>query len=134
MKRRGITVTECLLALTVVVAAVALLAQFLSLAASQRRGDEQCRLALAEVANRLEQASILRWDELTGERLEKGPLPAPVQLALRDAKLTAQVTDEPGPARCRRIRVALSWTNAAGIPREPVVLVGWRFRDQEAAP
>lgn len=134
MKRRGLTITESLLALATAGAATALLAQFLVAAASQRRHDEQRRLALSEVANRLEHSSLLSWNELTSARLEQAPLSEAAQGALPSAKLTAQITDESGEIRSRRIRIELTWNDPAGRPVDPVALSRWRFLQLKEEP
>ncbi|HUE73290.1 MAG TPA: type II secretion system protein [Pirellulaceae bacterium] len=132
MNRRGFSLTESVLALAVVSAATVLLAQILFAAANQQRVHEQRRVALAEVANRLEQASIVPWTELSKERLEPSSLSPAAQAVLPGAKLTATVSDESGELRSRRIRIELSWTNAAGERLPPVTLACWRFPDEVA--
>lgn len=133
MRRRGVSIAECVLALTVVMGAAILLAQFLTAAAAHRRADEQRRLALAEVANRMEQAAVLPWEELTADRLERLPLSS-AAASLPAATLTVQVTDEPGGVAARRVRIELSYVNAAGVRVDPLSLVSWRFRAREDLP
>jgi hypothetical protein len=127
MMRKGVTLTESLVALATAGAAAMLLAQFLFVAAKQRRADEQRRLALTEVANRLEQAAVLPWDDLTSQRLEQAPLSEAARAALPSARLTAQITDETAEVPCRRIRVEVSWADTAGRPVTPVGISSWRF-------
>ena len=131
MKKRGLTIVECTLALAITAAATALFAQILVAASAQRRVAEQRRIALVEVANALEKTSLLTWDEITHERLEQLPLSAAAAI-LPEAELAAIVSDEPGPPRGRRIRLELSWTNAAGERQPPVALVRWRFAKEES--
>ena len=131
MTRRGTSMVECTLALAITAVAMALFAQILVAAAAQRRIAEQRRIALTEVANRLEQASLLAWDEITQERLEQLPLSAAAEI-LPEAELAAIVSDEPGTPRGRRIRIELSWTNAAGQRQPPVSLTYWRFGKEDA--
>ena len=131
MKRRGITIVECTLALAITAVAAALFAQILVATAAQRRVAEQRRIALAEVANALEQTSLLAWDEITPQRLEQLPLSSAAEI-LPQAELAAIVSDEPGPPRGRRIRIELSWTNAAGVRQPPMALARWRFAEEEA--
>ncbi|HZL88034.1 MAG TPA: hypothetical protein VFB96_06620 [Pirellulaceae bacterium] len=134
-RRSGSLLTECVLALGVIMVAVVLLAQLMMTAAIQRRLAEQKRLALEEVANRLERAALLPWSRLTADEIESAPLGAPVQRALQEPKLTATVTDEQaGPVAARRIDVQLAWHNAAGMAVEPVTLSAWRFAAQEETP
>lgn len=127
MKRRGFSLTETMLALAVAGAATVLMAQLLITVANQRRVQQQRQVALSEIANRLEQAATLSWDELTQERLEQTPLPPIVQGVLPEAKLTAAVTEDSGEPRSRRILIELSWTNRAGERLPPVGLSAWRF-------
>lgn len=134
MKRRGVTVTESLMALATAGAATALMVQFLAAAAGQRRLDEQRRLALSEVANRLERASLLEFDALSSAQLERDPLSAELQTALPAARLTAEVADEPGEVRGRRIQISLTWNDPGGRPLAPVALSRWRFLPPQEEP
>ena len=130
MKRRGFSITESLLALAVAGAATVLMAQLLTALGNQRRACEQRRVALSEVANRLEQAALVPWDELTQQRLEQTPLPPATSECLPSAMLTASVTEESGAPAGRRIVIELSWVNRAGERLPGVSLAAWRFADE----
>ena len=129
--RIGMTITEILIALVVLSAALAGVAHLVTTASAQRRISEQRRLALAEVANRAERLALLPWDELTAESLQSQALSPELLAALPQAKFTAEVTDEAAPPALRRIRLQVSWTDSVGNAVEPVKLVVWRHREED---
>ncbi len=137
-RRGGTSLLEISLALTMLLAASVLLAQFLAAAAVQRRAGEERRLALQEVSNRMEQAMALPWEGVTADALRNSELGADTKQALGEPQWQVTITDEPaGPETARvtsrRIRLELSWVNQAGMRGEPVTLSAWRFH-QEATP
>jgi len=130
---RGMTLVEMLAALLVLGAAMAALLQLVALAAQQRRGMNERRLALLEVANRAERIALLPWDETNPEKLKGWPPSEDLLAALPTAQCSVTVTDEPGSPRGRRIRLEVLWMNSVRQPVEPVTLTVWRFAE-EAAP
>lgn len=128
--RRGFTITEILVALVIMSAALAGIAHLVSTASAQRRVLEQRRLALAELSNRAERIALLSWDELTAAGIESEPLSSELLAVLPRAKFAAEITDENGPPSLRRIRLQIGWADRVGNAVEPVKLVVWRHREE----
>lgn len=121
------TVLELLVALFVLTTAMAALVQLLTVTAAQRRLLEQRRVALQEVANQAERIALFDWQEVTGEKLTTWQPSADLQAVLPQAKCTGEVKDETEQPASRRIKLAVSWTNTAGQPADPVTITVWRF-------
>jgi prepilin-type N-terminal cleavage/methylation domain-containing protein len=124
--RRGFNLLEMLAAVVVMTALLLILAQFLGTVAQQRRRAARRLLAVEEAANAMEQVAALAYTELTPDRLQSIRLSEQAQRSLPQAKLTVEVSDEPGPPAGKRIAVELSWTNRAGETGKPVRLTTWR--------
>lgn len=132
--RRGVTILEALLALAVLSLTFGLLAQFLAATAQQKRIGEQRRLALQESANALEQVAALSWEDLTTEKLA-AVVPSPALTgAIPHAELKLQVQAEAGPPEAKRVRVEVSWPNAAGVTGEPIGLTAFFYPPPEEQP
>jgi hypothetical protein len=127
-RRHGVTLFELTIAILIVAAAMGSMVQLLAMTAVQRRNLEHRRLALQEVANQAERAALLPWDETAPDRLTAWQPSADLQRVLPAAACTAEVTDEPGPPTSRRIRLLVSWPNAAGQMVDPVALTIWKFQ------
>jgi hypothetical protein len=132
MRRRGVTILEATVALTVVTAAALALAQLVGTAGKQRRTTYARQMALLEVANQAERIALADWDAVTPELLTTWPASEELLEVLPSAKCAAVVTDEVGQAGGRRIRLNVSWMNAAGQEVEPVSLTIWKFREGQA--
>src|SRR5262245_51402802 len=130
---RGMTLVEMLAALIVLGAAMAALLQLVALAAQQRRGMNERRLALLEVANQAERIALLPWGETAPDKLNSWQPSEDLRSVLPAAQCMIAVTDEPGMPRGRRIRLEVGWTNSVQQPALPVTLTVWRFA-AEAAP
>jgi hypothetical protein len=117
----------------VISVAFVLLAQFLTLAAQQRRTSEQRRIALQEAANVLERISALPAEELTTDRLANWQPSAELARELPQAKLQISLAPEAGPPRGQKVRVEVAWPNAAGELNAPIGLTAYRYA-REAQP
>jgi hypothetical protein len=127
------TLVEVTVSLMVLGVALAALLQLLSLAGRQRRGLEERRIALQEVANQAERIALLPWSETAPGKLTSWQPSAELLEVLPAAQCAIAVSPEDGAPEGHRIRLEIGWTNAAGQPVEPVELTIWRFRP-EAAP
>jgi prepilin-type N-terminal cleavage/methylation domain-containing protein len=132
--RRGFTVIEVSLALAVLLAASILLTQFLVASSQQRKLADQRRLALEELSNRLERVMAAKWEDANVAAIEGQELSQAVQENLPAAKLTADITDEPGGSTSgKRVRLEISWEQH-GQRVSPIGLAGWKFPPREARP
>jgi Tfp pilus assembly protein PilV len=130
--RRGSTVTEALVALMIVTAAVGGLGHLMSASAQQRRAGEARRLALQELANQAERVAALSWDETAPETF-KTWTPSPTLAAGALApQCHVEVADEAGPPVSRRVVLSVAWNAAGGQAVEPVTLTVWKFQEGEA--
>lgn len=131
-RRRGVTILETMVALTVVTAAAFALAQLVATAGKQRRTTYARQMALLEVANQAERIALADWNDVTSGTLTTWPASDELLEVLPSAKCAAVVTDEVGPPGGRRIRLSVSWMNSAGQEVEPVSLTIWKFREGQA--
>ena len=132
--RRGTTVLEASLAIVVLMGAAVLLAQLLVATSQQRKANDERRLALEELSNRMERILSAKWQDVDAAAIEKEPLARESAEKLPGAKLTASVADEPGPAGGKRVRLAISWENRAGQRVTPIGITAWKHRRQEVLP
>ena len=127
LRRRGVTLFELMVALFILTTAMAAIVQLVAVTASQRRTIEQRRVALQEVANQAERIALLPWEETARDKLTTWRPSADLTSALPQAACTAEVSDEPGMPRARRIRLLVAWPNAAGQLVDPVAVTIWKF-------
>jgi hypothetical protein len=128
--RPGVTLFELMVALFILTTAMAAIVQLTAVTAGQRRTIEQRRIALQEVANRAERIALLPWEKTAPEKLTTWQSSADLTAALPQATCTAEVSDEPGMPRARRIRLLVSWPNAAGQLVDPVAVTIWKFAEE----
>lgn len=139
VETRGIILVEAVVALVVLLVAMATLAQLLSQAAQQRRLSEQRRLALEEVANQAERLALIAWEDATPENLTTWQPSDALLTVIPRPTCRMNVGDEPGELAARRIRLSVTWNDAAGQAGAPVELTIWKFasttrRGEEARP
>ncbi len=127
--RRGMTISELLVALFILTTAMAAMVQLLAVSAGQRRMIEQRRIALQEVANQAERVALLSWDEAAPDKLTSWQPSAELSAAMPQATCTAEATDEAGPPQARKIRLSVNWPNAGGQMREPIAVTVWKFAE-----
>src|SRR5262245_11918968 len=125
--RRGMTVLELTISLFVLTTAMLAIVQLFSATAAQRRTLEKRRMALEAVANQAERIARLSWDETAPDRLTAWEAPAELLAVLPGAKCTADVSEETGAPKARRIRLQVSWTDSMGQPVEPAAVTIWKF-------
>jgi prepilin-type N-terminal cleavage/methylation domain-containing protein len=132
--RRGLSLIELTVALIILGVALVAVAQTVTMAARLRREIHRRRVATQEAANALERLVALPWRQLDEPALDDLELSPTGEEVLPDGKLSAEVENVAGPPVGRRIRVAVTWKNAAGETDGAVRLVGWSFHDREAKP
>jgi type II secretory pathway pseudopilin PulG len=138
-QRRGATMIELTVAIVVLMAAVIVSAQSLTLVAAQRRIAERQAVAREAAANALESAMALSWSETTVERLAAIELPADARDVLPDAQLQVTLvpaTDLPtgNAPREMQIRVLMTPDATGRAASRPVQLTAWKFARAEPQP
>lgn len=108
--------------------------QLVALIARQQRTHQRRALAALEAGNLMELVMSWHWDDLTPERLTALRLPDGSREWLPGAQLRVQAATEGSGGECRRIEVQVDWRHEARRFGEPVRLVAWRYRNQEAGP
>ena len=129
--RRGMTISELMVALFIMTTAMVAIVQLLAAAAGQRRTIEQRRVALAEVANEAERAALISWDDSAPDKLTTWQPSAELKATLPQATCTAEVTEEAGTPAARRIRLSVAWPNAVGQMGDPVAVSLWKFQEEK---
>src|SRR5437773_8036558 len=127
--RRGMTITELMVALFIMTTAMAAIVQLLAVTAGQRRTIEQRRVALQEVANQAERVTLLSWEATAPDQLTTWQPSPELTAALPQATCTAGVNEEAGPPQSRRVRLSVTWPDAAGQMREPIAVTIWKFAE-----
>jgi prepilin-type N-terminal cleavage/methylation domain-containing protein len=130
---RAFTLTEMLVSLIVLGAAIAALLQLVAVGGQQRRRLAERRVALQEVANQAERIALLPWADTAPDKLVQWQPSADLAAVLPAATCQIAVSDEAGLPSTRKIRLEVGWANAAGQSVEPVSLTVWRIAP-EAAP
>lgn len=132
--RPAFTITESLVALALLGAAAALMAQTLGGVAQQRRAADQHSLAMQEAANVMEQLFAVPYAELTPERAAGLSLSELARHQLPGARLevaVASVAEEPA---AKEVRVALRWHDRSGQYGAPLQLTAWRHQTKRSGP
>jgi prepilin-type N-terminal cleavage/methylation domain-containing protein len=119
-RRRGFTLLELMLALTLLGLFAALLSPLLMASARERRVAIQEQLALQLAANQLERATLSPW--MPTPTLVEVPVPPELARWLPDVKQTVAVTTEDHGTR---VVVMIIWQSRPGVTHRPVVLEGW---------
>jgi Tfp pilus assembly protein PilV len=131
-RRRGATLQEAIIAVTITIAVITGIAQLCAVAAVQRRVAEQRTLATWEAGNLMEDLVSRPWSEMTPEKLAAAELSDACRQNLPEAKARVEATPEGDGGEVVRLNVQIDWQNAAGQRVKPVRLVAWRYRDEEA--
>lgn len=131
MMRRGMTISELMVALFIMTTAMVAIVQLLAAAAGQRRTIEQRRVALAEVANEAERVARISWDESAPDKLTTWQPSAELKTVLPQATCTMEVTEEAGPPAATRIRLSVAWPNSVGQMGEPIAVSLWKFKQEK---
>ena len=128
--RVGSIFIEVCVAVVVIAATLAMVAQLLALASRQQRVIAMQQQATRLAGNLMERIMARPWEELESERLQR--LIAPDELAsLPEANVRIDVIPAEQPVS-REIRVSVSWTHPRGQTRQPVQLVAWRYLGKTA--
>ncbi len=118
-RRRGLTVTEVVVAATLVVSLIGLFAPMSVRIGRVWQSTRQYRLAFNELANQMERLTSLSPTECEAA-LSSLKLPTRVSEALPGSQLLGEVIhDQDGT----RLKLSLNWER--GARSEPVSLVGW---------
>jgi hypothetical protein len=129
--RRGATLQEAIIAVTITIAVVTGITQLCAVAAVQRRTAEQRTLAAWEAGNLMEDLVSRPWSEMTPEKMAAVELSEACRRELPEAKVRVEAAPEGEAGDVLRIQVQIDWKNAAGERGKPVRLVAWRYRDEE---
>jgi prepilin-type N-terminal cleavage/methylation domain-containing protein len=132
--QRGFTITECLVALVLLGAAAALMAQVLGGVVQQRRAADQQSLALLETANLMEQLVAIPYAELTPQRAAELGISELAQHQLPGARLEVSVAPTADDPSGKVVRVSLRWHDRSGRYGAPLQLTAWRYQRERSSP
>jgi Tfp pilus assembly protein PilE len=134
-KRRGFTVTETIMALAVMVAVGALVAEHAVWAITERGRTEAKLEAIEVTTNVLEQARDTPWNDLNAAWADARKLPEPIAKRWPNCKLLVRVEPEPKMERVKRVTAEVKWENMEHSGWQPVVLTAlFAARETEAKP
>jgi Tfp pilus assembly protein PilV len=132
--RRGASIVEALVALSVLATAVTGATQLLVLSTQQRQNADRLLVGQLEAANVLERVAAMRYEEVTPESLRGLKLSAEAQGALPAAQLKVELVEAAAPEPPeKRITAKISWS-AVGDERAAVQLTAWKYPAAEAKP
>jgi len=122
---RGFTVLETVVALAMVSVALVLVAHLGYLSLSERTRSGARFAATEQVANVLEAARSMPWDQLDSNWATTRSLPADMANRLPGAKLVVEVQSVRTQPNLKHVTVELSWDGVAGVDSRPVRLETW---------
>jgi Tfp pilus assembly protein PilV len=141
--RRGMTVIEVTIALSLLAMGLVLMAQVFTACARQHLAAEQTLIAQQEADNVLEHFAGLRYEEVTADAA-RAIVPSPqLHAALPDAKLQIAITDSTATDSAqtagtadlapphKHIHVEVTWPSEADLPHT-VSLSAWKFTTTQA--
>jgi hypothetical protein len=132
--RRGGTIHEAMMATAIASVVLVSVTQLVAMIARKHLAYERRTLATLEAGNVMEQLMSWRWAELTPDKLAALRLSDECRQRLPDARLRVQTTTDGQADGGRRIDVQIDWRNEANRQGEPIRLVAWRYRNEEAGP
>ena len=132
--RRGTSIVEAVVSLSVLATAITGATQILVLSAQQRQTADRLLSAQLEVANVLERVAAMRYEEATPEAMRNLKLSAEVQKSLPAAQLKVELVESAAPEPPnKRITAAISWP-VAGEERATAQLTAWKYKGEESQP
>ena len=111
--RRGFTLTEVLVAVTVLAGAAALVAQFAVWTLGERARTDARLEAVEAATNVLEEARARPWNDLTAEWASNHRLPENLAARWPDCRLSVSVEPEEKRPKIKRVTVEIKWTETA---------------------
>lgn len=129
-RRRGTIYIEGLIAVTLVLSMLAMVAQLIFFASRQRNDIDQMRLATQEAANVLERLLVVPWDELNEQRIGRITVSAAGAERLQEPEIRISITDARDEfVAAKRLQVEVSWLDRGGQRVVPVQLTAWKHAD-----
>jgi prepilin-type N-terminal cleavage/methylation domain-containing protein len=124
MRRRGFTILELSVTLSILSVAMALAAQ-VGIWSLRERAQTAARLAALELAaNIMESARALPWEGLSPDWAATQQLPESLSGVLPDGRVTVRVLPEESRQQNKRVTVTIDWKRDNGVMARPVELVG----------
>lgn len=133
-RRRGFTLVELMLAMSLLGIFFAVFTPLLLGVARERRESAREQVAWQQAQNLLEEFTHRPWNDVTSTT-ELPPLTAAERAYLPGYQHQLVVTEIPGPPLCKRVTVSVSWKMRSDAATERVLtLSGWVWPDQEPRP
>ena len=121
------TLLECVTALALLAAGLAITAEVLATCARHRRDSEKSLAVQLEAANLVEQIAVIPYEELTPSAMQRLQLSPSFRTLLPGAELHVTSTDSPtGDPLHKRLKIEISWPGEEETPRT-VSLVTWKY-------
>ena len=126
--------SEVVIAVAITATAMVGIAQLMYLATRQHRVLERYSLAAIEAGNILEDLMSRPWNDLAAAESPAVALSEAFRQTAPEARLQVDVAPDGGSDDVRKITVRIHWQTAGQSQGQPVQLVAWRYRNQEATP
>ena len=125
--RRGLTLSELIIAAAITVAAMVGIAQLMYQVTRQYRVVTCRNLAAEEAANIMEDLMSRPWNEIAAKEPPSIEFSPACRQAAPDAELQLEIVPEEGQEDIRRITVQIHWMTNSTQQAEPIQLVAWRY-------
>ena len=125
--RRGVTLTETMVALVLVSTAALSIPPLLHGVNRVQQGIDLQRLAQSEAANLLEEVSRMPYEKITAESVRGLSLSEAVRRELPQAKVIAEVANQSGEPVGKKLSVEIQWLPGPGRKSPPCRLVTWVY-------
>ncbi len=132
--RRGLTLSELVIAMAIAVAAMAGIAKLMYLVTRQYRVVTCRNVVTEEAANIMEDLMSRPWKAIATKELPSVELSKACRQAVPDAKLQLEIVPEEDQDNMRRITVRIAWQINGSQHPEPIQLVAWRSVARHSVP
>ena len=132
--RKGLTLSELVIAVAIAVAATAGVAQLVYQATGQYRVMSRQQIVAQEAANIMEDLMSRPWNEIAGDEQVSAELSPLCRQAVPGAQLQLKIVPDDSQEDVRRITVEIDWASNAAGRAQPIRLVAWRYRNREVTP
>jgi prepilin-type N-terminal cleavage/methylation domain-containing protein len=121
--RRGMTIMESLVALTILGIAAVVAAQLATWTLAERARTLARQAATDAAADVMESARARPWNDLTPEWAAARRLPQHLTARMPDGTLAVRVEPEPNRPHVKRVTVTVQWNRMPDVPPQAVSLV-----------
>jgi len=132
--RRGSMLVEVTVSAALLATLLAIIGQVMVQLHKQNRITDRYLHAQQTLENLMEDATRNDWTSLNSETISQLKLSETAEQKLPQAVLNGNVFEQTDPVLAKRVTLQLSWQNASGSTRPPLVLTTWVYKQPEDKP